>query len=242
MRLFGPQAVPQIQETLRQVQSLENQETRYRISTLLIAELRWQGDVGALALLSCLEDLDKGSASLACAALGLLKLPASAENVWQCYLRLKAQPQETHFVGGLWGLIDLGDPRVGGELSEFLHQNRYFYELFGFLSLAGDEQALSLLISQAMELDHGEGVDALMAATSIAHRVGRQVLVHELLKSAHPDQGNRDPDVQAQADEIASMILSRPMREVEEYFTLFYRGFQPQDARVADEFIHQNKG
>jgi hypothetical protein len=48
--------------------------------------------------------------------------------------------------------------------------------------------------------------------------------------------------MQAQADEITTMILSRPLREVEEYFPLFYRGFQPQDATVADEFIRQNKG
>ena len=95
----------------------------------------------------------------------------------------------------------------------------------------------------AMELGQGDGADALMAATTIAHRVGKPALVHELLKSAHPDHGQPgDADAQAQADEIARMILSRPVQEVEEYFALFYRGFQPQDARVADELIRQNKG
>jgi hypothetical protein len=138
---------------------------------LLVAELRWQGEAGAHALLSCLEDLDGEAASLACVALGLLDLPASAEQVWQCYLRLKALPQESHFIGGLWGLIDLRDYRVGGELYDYLVQKHYFYELFGFLSLAGDERALSSLITQAIEQGQGGGTDALMAATAIAHRV-----------------------------------------------------------------------
>jgi hypothetical protein len=242
MRSFGTQALPSIQETLRQVQSLEDQEVRYRISALLIAELRWRGDAGAQVLLSCLDDLDHGAAALACVALGLVNLTASVEKVWQCYLRLKALTSESHFVGGLWGLIDLGDRRVAGELYEYLQQRRYFYELYGFLSLAGDERALGPLIGLAMELGQAQGADPLMAATAIAHRVGEPALIRQLLVSAQPDLGDVGADERRQGEEIARMIMSRPAREVEEYFALFYRGFQPQDATAADAFIHQNKG
>jgi hypothetical protein len=242
MRSFGPQAIPGIQEILRQVRSLNNREIRYRVSALLIAELRCQGDAGAQALSACLADMDDEAASLACVALGLLNLPASTQNVWQCYLRLKAFSHESYFIGGLWGLIDLNDRRVPGELFDYLDHNRFFYELFGFLSLAGDERALARLISLAMEQGQDESADPLMAATAIAHRVGRPALVRELIQSAQPAPTSLELETQAQAEEIASMILARPVREVEEYFALFYRGFQLQDARVADELIRQNKG
>ena len=71
-----------------------------------------------------------------------------------------------------------------------------------------------------------------MAATAIAHRVGKPALVRELLASALPDLDDieTEPPAQAQdiaSDEIASTILSRPVREVHEYFALFYCGFQP---------------
>ena len=247
MRSLGPQVLPFIRDILHQVQSLDNNEVRHRISALLIAELRWQGEAGAQALQSCLEDLDDEAAALACVALGLINSPTSAKDVWQRYLRLKALTPESHFIGGLWGLIDLGDRRVAGEVFDYLRQKRYFYELFGFLSLAGDQRALGLLITQAMEQGRGDGIDALMAATAIAHRVGKLILVRELLTTAQPDLSEGKIGVRAHADdnagdEIANMILSRPVQEVHEYFALFYRGFQPQDATVADEFIRQNKG
>ena len=85
-----------------------------------------------------------------------------------------------------------------------------------------------------------------MAATAIAHRVGKPALVRELLASALPDLDDieTEPPAQAQdiaSDEIASTILSRSVREVHEYLALFYCSFQPQDATGADEFIRQNK-
>lgn len=243
MRAFGPPAaLPCIGETLRQVHALENQDTRLRISALLITELRWQGEAGARMLLDCLDDLDEAAAGLACVVLGLSRLPEASEKVWGCYLRLKARPMEPDFIGGLWALIDLRDHRVAGELYEYLQQRRYFYELFGFLSLAGDEQALAHLMASAIELGPEEGADPLVAATGIAHRVGKPALTHQLLKGSQLDPMRVEPQARAEVEEIAAMILARPVREVEEYFALFYRGFRPQDAKEAFQFIRQNKG
>ncbi len=252
MRAFGPAALPPIQDTLRQLRFLEDSEARYRISALLISELRWHGVDGAQALLSCLDEMDNAAACLACVALGLSRQPALCEPVWRCYLRMKARPDDLDFIGGLWALIDLHDRRVAGELLEYLQQKRYFFELFGFLSLAGDEQALPLLVAGAMEQDQKQGVDALMAATGIAHRVGKPALVRQLLEIPQADLGRPEAGSQTQADEIAAdeiaadeigtMILARPLMEVEEYFALFYRGFSPQDATAALKAIRQNTG
>lgn len=250
MRAFGPAALPPIQEALQQLRFLEDREARDRISALLISELRWQGVAGAQVLLACLDELDNASACLACVALGLLRLPELSEPVWRCYLRMKARPDELNFIGGLWALIDLEDRRVANELLEYLQQQRHFYELFGFLSLAGDEQALPLLIQAAMEPGQKQSADALMAATGIAHRVGKPALVRQLLQITQSDPGRQEPGSQEKsaengpdeiaADEIGTMILARPQTEVEEYFALFYHGFRPPDASAALETIRQN--
>jgi hypothetical protein len=234
-----------IQDTLRQVRALEDRETRYRICALLISELRWQGEDGGRALSACLDDLDDASACLACVALGLSRQPAFSEQVWRCYLRLKRRPAELDFIGDLWGLIDLQDRRVASELIEYLKQRRSFYELFGFLSLAGDDQALPLLIASALELGQKQSADPLMAATGIAHRVGKPVLVREVLESSRLDQENIESKTSPEetaADEIGNMILARSMDEVEAYFALFYRGFRQQDATAALKSKRQNKG
>ena len=237
MRAFGPQALPLIQGTLPQLSSLEDAQTRYRIAALLITELRWRDEPGVQVLLACLDDLDAQTAALACVALGLLRSPVSLQPVWECYLRLKALTRESHFIGGLWGLVDLGDRRAAGELDEYLKSGRRFYELFGFLSLAGDERSLVPLIASAMQLDQNTDADPFMAATAIAHRVEKPVLVHELLRGARPDSRQAKPEDLAQAEEVAALILSRPVQEVEEYFALFYRGFRPQDAGQAFKTI-----
>jgi hypothetical protein len=237
MRAFGPQALPPIQQVLRCLGALEDQAARQRIAALLIAELRWQGEVGARALLDCLDDLDDSAAALACVALGLLRFSDGVGKIWERYLRLKALSQEDHFIGALWGLIDLRDRRVAGELYDFLLQERWFYELFGFLARGGDERALAPLLSLAVEADQNRAADPLMAATAIAHRAGRTALVQSLLEGSPCSQA----EDHQQADEIAAMLLSRPLQEAEAYFALFYRGFQPEEARNALRFIRRSK-
>jgi hypothetical protein len=56
-------------------------------------------------------------------------------------------------VGALWGLIDLQDERAADALLELLTQGRRFYELFGFLSRAGDRRAIIPLLQLAMGAD-----------------------------------------------------------------------------------------
>ena len=79
----------------------------------------------------------------------------------------------------------------------------------------------------------------MMAATAIAHRVGKPAFVQELLKTAQPDHGDTESEARAQAEEISEMVLSRPMGEVQEYFALFYRGFQSQDVKGAEALIRR---
>jgi hypothetical protein len=224
MRQFGPEVVPLISERLKTVKNIRDKDTRDMMFEKLIAELRWRGDAGAKVLLERFDDLNDYAKSLACVALGLLGAQASADKMWAFYQKVKRNwRQTTHFVGPLWGLIDLKDERAGGALADLLSKGRDFYELFGFLSLAGDARAVVPLIVRAMQKPGEENMKAAMALLSIAHRIGRDAFMAELDKVVLPEEPREARE--AFVDEI----LSKPTSAAEEYFALFYRGLSPDD-------------
>lgn len=227
MRKFGPEVVPLISERLKTVRNIRNDDTRDMTFEKLIAELRWLGDAGAEALLECFDDFNDYGRSLACVVLGLLGAQASADKLWAFCQKAERNRRKTHFVGALWGLIDLKDERAGGALADLLSERRVFYELFGFLSLAGDARAVVPLMMAASRMPEDEQMHTTMALLSIAHRIGREALVAEFERVASPEEPKEAWE--AAADEI----LSKPASTAEEYFALFYRGLTPDDlARV----------
>lgn len=173
------------------------------------------------------DDLDDYGQSLACVVLGLLGAQDSADRMWAFYEKVKRDRRRTCFVGALWGLIDLKDGRAGGALADLLMQGRNFYELFGFLSLAGDARAVVPLLMVATQLPETLQMHASMALVSVAHRIGRDALLAELEKVAKPEEPK------AAREGVADDLLAQPASKAEEYFTLFYRGLAPDDlARV----------
>lgn len=223
MRQFGPEVVPLISERLKTVKNIRDKDTRHMTFEKLIAELRWRGDAGAEVLLERFDGLDDYGKSLACVVLGLLGAQASADQLWAFYQEVEHNRRETYFVGPLWGLIDLKDERAGGALADLLSEGRDFYELFGFLSLAGDARAVVPLLVGAMQKPQEENMDAAMALLSIVHRIGRDAFLAELDKVVLPEEPREDRE--AFADEI----LSKPASVAEEYFASFYRGLTPED-------------
>lgn len=222
MRQFSPEVVPLISERLKTVRNIRDKETRSMTLEKLIAELRWRGDAGAEVLLERFDDLNNYGKSLACVALGLLGAQASADKMWAFYQKVKRNWRDTtHFIGPLWGLIDLKDERAGGALADLLSEGRDFYELFGFLSLAGDARAVVPLLG-AMQKPREENMHAAMALVSTAHRIGRDAFVAELDKVA-------SEELREDWEAFAEEILSKPASAAEEYFASFYRGLTPDD-------------
>lgn len=224
MHQFGPEVVPLISERLETVGDIRDKETRSMVLEKLIAELRWRGDAGAKVLLERFDDLNDYGKSLACVALGLLGAQASADKLWAFYQKVKRNWRETtHFVGPLWGLIDLKDERAGGALADLLSEGRDFYELFGFLSLAGDARAIVPLMVRAMQKPREKNIDATMTLVSIAHRIGRDAFGAELDKVVLPEESREARKA------FVDAILSQPVSAAEDYFALFYRGLTPDD-------------
>jgi hypothetical protein len=222
MRQFGPEVVPPILERLKTIDDIPDREVRTMAIEKLIGALRWQGDTGAKALLECFDDLNDYGKSLASVALGLLGAGSAADRLWCFYERVGRRWRQDHFVGALWGLIDLGDERVGGALANLLHQGRDFFELYGFVSLAGDRcVVVPLLTKVARELHENE--HASMALVSIAHRIGKEAFLSELDRFAPPEKPLQVREA------FAERFLSVPENVAREYFGWFYRGLSEGD-------------
>jgi hypothetical protein len=223
MRQFGPEVVPLISKRLKTVRNIRDEATQDMALEKLIAELRWRGDAGAGALMDRFNDLNDYGRSLACVVLGLLGARGGADGMWIFYQRIVRKQRPTYFVGALWGLIDLKDDRAGGALAELLMQGRNFYELFGFLSLAGDARAVVPLLMAATQLPETKQTHASMALVSVAHRIGRDALLAEFEKVAKPQE------LEEAREGTADDLLAQPTSKAEEYFALFYRGLGPGD-------------
>ena len=223
MLQLGPEVLPLIVERLTQANQIRDAGQRTQMRERLIGHLRWRGDAGAEALLTCFDALDDYGRSLASMVLGLLGARSSAGRIWDYYQKVARNPRENYLVGALWGLIDLQDERAASALVELLSRQKLFYELPGFLALAGDARAIIPLLQTIIRVPEDDRFDLAMALTAIGHRIGREALVAELDKTV--PAGEPREVSQTRADRI----LQRPASAAEEHFMLFYRGLTPED-------------
>jgi hypothetical protein len=226
MHQFGPEVLPLISERLKTVKGIKDKDVRDMAVEKLIVVLRWHGDAGAQVLLERFDDLNDYGQSLACVMLGLLEAGEGADQIWRFYQKVMYNRRESYFVGALWGLIDLKDGRAGQALVGLLKGKRFFYELFGFFSLAGDAHAVLPLTDEIQRRPDEYKGDPLMALIGVAHRIGREALLAEFEKGAAPDEPQEDrQEMEALADEL----LAKPVEDVQEYFGLFHRGLTEND-------------
>jgi hypothetical protein len=223
MAEFGPEVVPLVAKRLRAAKGIRDAHLQEMTYDNLVGVLRWRGKAGAQALLECFDALGHYGQELACVALGLLGEQKAADKMWRFYVQVVRNPRETYFVGALWGLIDLGDERVGGALANLLRKKRYFYELFGFLSLAGDARDIVPLVQDAAQRAKEDNMDATMAMVSIVHRIGKDAFLAEL------DKFPTLEDSASEREALADRLLSVKASEAQEYFALFYRGLTADD-------------
>ena len=218
MRQFGLNAAPIIAERFNALRLGPRHQDRTAIEEKTIEALRWCEDEGIEPLLSCWNAFDDYGRSVACMVLGLLNAQQATDQIWTFYQQVKTDRCENLFVGALWGLIDLQDQRVADLLLELLITGQDFYELYGFLSRAGDRKAVLPLVFCVMEGPDQSKSDAMWALTSIAHRIGRTVLIEEVANGEVSLKVNADETYEKFADRIFSCSAS----EAEDYFSLFY--------------------
>jgi hypothetical protein len=216
VRGFGPSVAPVIGEWFRSL-VVSQPDLDHTVETeKCVVALRWCGEAGIEPLLDCWDVLDDYGRSIASAMLGLLGARQAADKIWDFYQQVKNNYEEHLFVGALWGLIDLEDPRAADALIELLMEEE-FYELYGFLSRVGDHRAVLPLLALGVKGDDFTREKAQWALTSIGHRIGRSALLETLQSAAPPDS-----PAQERLPSIADKILSHSAEEAAEYFGLFY--------------------
>jgi hypothetical protein len=130
MRAFGPSAVPEVVARLRGDWLASHAKARTGIQERLIAVLRWSGPAGAQALADCWDGFDDYGRALACVALGLLDAKSEADRLWTFFADMQCRAKR-HWVGALWGLIDLDDRRAADAVLHCLLAEQDFYEREG---------------------------------------------------------------------------------------------------------------
>lgn len=159
----------------------------------------------------------------------------AASRLWAFYQSVKGNAHENFFIGPLWGLVDLEDPRAADALDELLWAERVFYEAFAMAYKAGDARALVPLMY--LFLDGGESLkdSAAWALVGVAHRVGRDALL-AALKPSRTDTGVS----LAQRHSLVDLLLRLPQRGADAYFTVFYQGLTPDMIDLEDMVTELN--
>lgn len=223
MRAFGPAAAAALAEILPDIQQLEDENLRARITQLMLSELRWHGSRGADLLAEIWDRLDGYTAGLGCVVFGVLGMKEHAERIWAFY-RSAGMSLYPNLIGALWGLLDLEDARLAGELDALLRAGTEFFELYGFLARAGGAASLGPLLERAMPADNPRRMEAWLAAAGISHRSGKDAAAAALWQYA-----GSVPDEAVQAEEAAGSLLDLPADAWREAFILYYRGFRRED-------------
>jgi hypothetical protein len=176
----------------------------------MIAALFWRGAVGAAHLLSSFDHLGPYAQSQACVALGLLHHRPAADQICNFYRTVAADPR--YFLGPLWGLIDLPDPRATRALTTLLLQKRTFAELYAMLARMGGAACVVPLLDRILRLPKARRQDPFLALAAIAQRIGREALLAEFARvSSTPDEAT------------VTRLLTLPAQTISAHFAFYYR-------------------
>mgnify|MGYP006288447507 FL=1 len=228
MRAFSVTTAPEIVAWVRGDWIRSHPRSAAGIQERLIAALRWTGEAGAQGLADCWDGFDDYGRGLACVALGLLDAKPEADRLWNFFQNRLSGPKP-HWVGALWGLIDLGDPRAADALLQCLMTEHDFYEREGFLSRAGDARAVRPLMSELLYGPERLRGDAMWALTGIAHRLGREAFALAL-------QGDEESTEELTQTIEANVehFLKYSQDDVERHFETFYNSHPSLPANLAE--------
>lgn len=215
MRGFGPDAADAIMARINSDWMHSHAKQRAAIQERYLGALRWCEGRAAGALMECWDSLDDYGRSLAAIALGLLGETSAADRIWAFFQRMRPLPQ-SYFVGPLWGLIDLGDPRAADALVDLAADRRRYYEQGGFLSRAGDHRVVLALIVEALDGTDERRSEAMWALTGIAHRIGRDNF-HATARDC-----DAQPTESSGVKSFVDLIFRYSQDDVEQHFEAFY--------------------
>ncbi len=224
VKAFSPQIIPLLAERLKAVHAIRDEDEREMRYKHLTDAFYVCGLEAAPALLACFDELgdDEYGKSQVAMALGMLGYQESADAIWAFYRELQnmhgpiTDDNANLFIGPLWGLVDLGDPRAADALSEILDQGYFFYSVFAMAHRAGDERLVLPLLWTMAEGDEAMHNQVPSAVSGIAHRIGREALLDALEETF----GGEVP--RSKLASMADNFLRIEPRISEAYFAYFF--------------------
>ena len=221
------------------MRDVQDEDRHTHLIEHLIAAFHVCGPESAQLLLDSFSTLDDYGKSLASLVLGMLGAQESADTLWEFFQYIQDQPNGNYFIGPLWGLIDLGDPRAADALDEILGVGFYFFAVFAMAHRAGDARLVIPLMYALMRGDAKVQESARFALISIAHRVGRLAL-----RDALAPIGRDGGVTLANHEELADRMLSHDPSSSENYFASFFQGIDaseidPTELRTGVEMFNR---
>jgi len=223
---FGQAGTQAIATRLLSSQSIADEETADKTVEDLIYALWYSKAPNAVStLLSCFNSLDVYGQSIACVALGLMGDPVASDVIWRYFQRVKpagqgATGRDTDFIGALWGLIELSDPRATDALAEAVLPGMDFYELPGFAARVGDARVVGPLVVFGAS-DPEDRDDYTMALAGIAQRIGREATVQAVFSAFNADSSELKRH--EAATQFTDMLFRYSPEDVVNYFEPFYK-------------------
>jgi len=225
----GTSSIPFLVDGFTAAERLEHIEDRVWCRDHIILALERLGTPAIPGLLRIYETAPRPSRALICMALGRLGARDHADLIYREISDYPLDDGTGAFIGPLWALIDLGDPRAADVLSELLVEGIAFHELWAMLSRAGDARVLfPLLVAGAEGFEGGESEVAFTLA-AVARRLGRQASIEALqfLGEARAPDGTPVP-----VADLVDVILSPTEAVVDARFDVYYRS--PSQEEVAE--------
>jgi hypothetical protein len=223
MQALDPAVAPLVGDALRHAGEVEDESARSVVYERLIGALAYYGAPGAAAISAAFDTLDDFGKSLACVALGRLGAREHADRLWRYFEHARQEVTTYHFVGALWGLVDLEDSRAGDALFDLLWNGWVFWEAFAMAHLVGDVRLVLPLMAIFVEGDDEAKDLAFWALVSLAHQLGRA----ELLQALEPLSSEAEVPW-TELEDWAGAFLSVSRAEAEDYFGLFSTGMAPE--------------
>lgn len=211
VREMGPRILPELTQAFwKEDQTLDRP---LALQNLAGAHL-WLGEEAGAALVARLLDISGGTAALASVVLGLGGSAGAGDAIARFHEIESQFPARRHFVGGLWGLLDLRDRRAPAAIAQWIESGTRFYELYGMAWLCRDDALIiPLMCVLQSQREPAERTDALMVLATIASSIGA-VEFEAHLRSGFQDQ-------EADAHELVATVIGISPARAARHFEAF---------------------
>jgi len=190
-------------------------------------------------LLRIYEFAPQTSRALICVALGRLGAREYADLIWKEIDDNPLDDGTGGFVGPLWALIDLGDPRAADVLIELLEEGLLFHELWAMLSRAGDARALFPLLAATAVVSEELQSELAFTLAAIARRLGREASIEALTPLGEVAAPDGTP---LSVADVVDAVLASKEEEVNAHFSLYYRAPSPEEEAEIVGRLAQQQG